>query len=87
MELFTQTQMVRQWKEAFTIEGGSTSAGGLGKVCLVLWLALVTLSLLSAIIFSCAEGVSNKDDDKSPEVDATLYGGGCAAGCGAACGG
>jgi len=46
---------------------------------------LLTLCLLSAIVFSCADGASK---NKSSEADSAIYGGGCAAGCGAAaCGG
>ncbi|KAG5222236.1 hypothetical protein IMY05_C3142000100 [Salix suchowensis] len=61
--------MARPLKEVITVDGG----GGVDGSCLVLlWAVLLTLCLLSAIIFSS---------------DSTLYGGGCAAACGAACGG
>ncbi|PNT09599.1 hypothetical protein POPTR_012G054000v4 [Populus trichocarpa] len=74
--------MVRPLKEVLAVVG---SGGGVHGSCLVLlWAVLLTLCLLSAIVFSCAEGVSK---DKTSEADSTLYGGGCAAGCGAACGG
>ncbi|KAK8655945.1 hypothetical protein V6N13_108508 [Hibiscus sabdariffa] len=60
-----------------------------GGVFLVLWAALVTLSSISAMIFSCADGVSK---EKTASGDSEFYGGGCTAGCGgagcgAACGG
>ncbi|KAK8627855.1 hypothetical protein V6N13_135453 [Hibiscus sabdariffa] len=60
-----------------------------GCVFLVLWAALVTLSSISAMIFSCADGVSK---EKTTSGDSEFYGGGCTAGCGgagcgAACGG
>ncbi|XVF53868.1 hypothetical protein PTKIN_Ptkin05aG0134000 [Pterospermum kingtungense] len=56
---------------------------------LVFWAAMLTVSLISAIIFSCADGVSR---DKTTSGDTNFYGGGGAAGCGgagcgAACGG
>ncbi|CAK7349685.1 unnamed protein product [Dovyalis caffra] len=77
-----ERSMVRLLKEVLIVDG----SGGIDGSCLVvlLWAVLLTLSLLSALIFSCADGVSK---DKSSEVDSTVYGGGCAAGCGAACGG
>ncbi|KAJ9187263.1 hypothetical protein P3X46_002740 [Hevea brasiliensis] len=75
--------MVRLLKEATTLGGGSDGISS-GCVVLVLWLGLLTLSILSAMIFSCAEGVPK--ENKSAEVDATLYGGGCGGGCGAGCG-
>lgn len=66
--------------EAINLDGG---AGDIGHACLVFWLALVTLSLISVIIFSCADGVSK---DKTSTADTEYDGGGCTAGCGAACG-
>ncbi|KAJ6387273.1 hypothetical protein OIU78_017063 [Salix suchowensis] len=73
--------MARPLKEVITVDGG----GGVDGSCLVLlWAVLLTLCLLSAIIFSCADGLSK---GKTSEADSTLYGGGCAAACGAACGG
>ncbi|KAJ6888340.1 hypothetical protein NC652_029404 [Populus alba x Populus x berolinensis] len=77
-----ERSMVRPLKEVLAVDG---SGGGVDGSCLVLlWAVLLTLCLLSAIVFSCAEGVSK---DKTSEADSTLYGGGCGAGCGAACGG
>ncbi|KAG6752907.1 hypothetical protein POTOM_042948 [Populus tomentosa] len=74
--------MVRPLKEVLAVD---RSGGGVDGSCLVLlWAVLLTLCLLSAIVVSCAEGVSK---DKTSENDSTLYGGGCGAGCGAACGG
>ncbi|KAK8636670.1 hypothetical protein V6N13_124411 [Hibiscus sabdariffa] len=59
------------------VDGGATSA------FLVLWAALVALSLITAIVFSCAGGASK---DKASTTHDT-YGSACAAGCGAGCGG
>ena len=58
--------------------------GDISHVWLIFWVALVTISLISVIIFSCADGVSK---DKTSTGDTNLYGGGCAAGCGTVCGG
>lgn len=49
----------------------------------LIWLALLSVCIISAIIFSCADGVSK---EKTSTADTELYGGGCAAGCGAGCG-
>ncbi|XVF50544.1 hypothetical protein PTKIN_Ptkin04bG0109700 [Pterospermum kingtungense] len=79
--------MVREVKVISDEDGGGY--GGIGVTFLVFLAALLTLSLISAIIFSCADGVSK---DKTTSGDTNYYGGGCAAdcgaaGCGAACGG
>ncbi|GMP33005.1 hypothetical protein CsSME_00006515 [Camellia sinensis var. sinensis] len=71
--------MVREWKEVIAGDGG----GG-GGACLVFWVVLVTFSLISVLIFSCADGASR---DKTSAADSSVYGGGCEAGCGAGCGG
>ncbi|KAK3225271.1 hypothetical protein Dsin_005133 [Dipteronia sinensis] len=74
--------MVRELKEVLM---SSVNGDGFGGVCVVLWIALLTLSLISTIIFSCAGGASK---DKTSSADSnTYYGGGCGAGCGAGCGG
>ncbi|KAK8487372.1 hypothetical protein V6N11_021444 [Hibiscus sabdariffa] len=78
-----ENNMVRELKVVTDMDSGS--------VLLVLWAARVTLSLILAMIFSCADGVSKEKTTSS--VDASVYGGaGCTAscggaGCGAACGG
>ncbi|KAJ9676936.1 hypothetical protein PVL29_022100 [Vitis rotundifolia] len=74
--------MVRPWKGVVT-GGGGGGSDGLGGACLVFWLALVALSLISAVIFSCADGASK---DKASASDTGVYGAGCTAECGAACG-
>ncbi|XWS60918.1 hypothetical protein CRYUN_Cryun07bG0079800 [Craigia yunnanensis] len=79
--------MVREL-QVFTDQDGG-GYGGIGVAFLVFWAALLTLSLISAIILSCADGVPK---DKTTSGDTNFYGGGCAAGCGgagcgAACGG
>ncbi|OAY31368.1 hypothetical protein MANES_14G106800v8 [Manihot esculenta] len=68
------------WKEA--IRGGGRSGGG--EALLLCWAALITLSILTAIVFSCAGGASK---DKASATHTDTYGATCAAGCGAACGG
>ncbi|EXC25174.1 hypothetical protein L484_013262 [Morus notabilis] len=78
--------MVRLSREAADLDGiiGGGGGGGFGFLVFVLGL-LVTLCIVSTVIFSCADGVSK---EKSSSADTELYGGGgCAAGCGAACGG
>ena len=69
--------MVRELKVIIDQDGSV-----IGGVFLVFWAALLIVSLISAIIFSCADGVSK---DKTTSGDTDFYGGGCAAGCGAAC--
>ncbi|CAL9031622.1 unnamed protein product [Prunus brigantina] len=71
--------MVRVWREIGSVDGGVATANWL-----VFWAALVSLCLVSAIVFSCADGVSSKE--KNTAGDTELYGGGCAVECGAACG-
>lgn len=78
--------MARLWREVAGLDGGSGGggSGGGGGDLLVFWLGmLVTLCILSTIIFSCADGVSK---EKSSPADTEHYGGGCAAGCAAGCG-
>lgn len=73
--------MVRQLiTEAINLDG---AVGDIGHACLLFWLALVSISLISVIIFSCADGVSK---EKTSTNDTEYYGGGCSAGCGTACG-
>lgn len=79
--------MVRELKAIIDEDAAGSSIGG---VFLIFWAALLTVSLISAIIFSCADGVSK--EKASTSGDTNTYGGGCAAGCGgagcgAACGG
>ncbi|KAK7291402.1 hypothetical protein RIF29_06514 [Crotalaria pallida] len=58
--------------------------GFFGNAYAILWLVLVSFCIISAIIFSCADGVNKeKDSDADPEP---YYGAACAAGCGAGCG-
>jgi len=53
-------------------------------VGLVFFAVLVAFTLISVLIFSCAEGASR---DKTSAAEPGIYGGGCTAGCGAGCGG
>lgn len=55
-----------------------------GAVVFLLWAVLVTLSIISAVVFSCAGGAS-KDKASTTNADAA-YASNCAAECGAACG-
>ncbi|KAL6956630.1 hypothetical protein U1Q18_049793 [Sarracenia purpurea var. burkii] len=81
-----EVEMVREWKEVITRDtGGAGRGGGGGDSCEALWLVLVvTLAIISLLIFSCADGAPRGKDSAG---DSGVYGGGCAAGCGAACGG
>lgn len=74
--------MVRELKVISAQYGGGN--GGIGVIFLVFWAALLTLSLILAIILSCADGVSK--DKTTTSGDTSFCGGECAAGCGAACG-
>ncbi|PSR84707.1 Membrane protein insertion efficiency factor like [Actinidia chinensis var. chinensis] len=76
--------MAREWKEVITGNGGG-DGGGRSDVCLVVWVVLFTFTMISILIFSCADGASR--DKASAEDSSHVYGSGCAAGCGAACGG
>ncbi|KAM6569206.1 hypothetical protein CsatB_017191 [Cannabis sativa] len=73
--------MVRLWREVANVDGGVGTGSGAFLIFLLGF--LVTLCILSTIIFSCADGVSK---EKTSQGDTELYGGGCAAGCGAGCG-
>jgi hypothetical protein len=68
--------MVREWKEV--VGGGNGES--LSSVVFIFWSALVMLSLVTAIIFACADGAS-KD-----KTSASHTGAPCAA-CGGGCGG
>lgn len=47
------------------------------------WLVLVSICMMSVIIWKCADGAGRDKQDESADV----YGSSCAAACGAACGG
>ncbi|KAM1608446.1 hypothetical protein EV1_020407 [Malus domestica] len=49
--------MVRDWKELGSGGGGTGLSGGSASVFVMLWAALATFVVISAIIFSCADGV------------------------------
>lgn len=73
--------MVREyWREVVSGNGESLSS----EVIFIIWGALVMLSLITAVIFSCADGASK---DKASATHNDGYGAACAAGCGGACGG
>lgn len=74
-----ERKMVREWKGEIDWDGVG------GSIIIAMWGILVIFCLISAIIFSCADGASR---DKAAAADSTAtYAGGCAADCGAACGG
>lgn len=54
-----------------------------GPAVLILWAAVVSISVITTVIFSCTGG-GPKDKDTS---HSETYGAACAAGCGAGCGG
>lgn len=56
----------------------------LSSAVLMFWAVLAALSLVTAIIFSCAGGASK---EKASATHADTYGSTCGAGCGAGCGG
>ncbi|XP_041013510.1 uncharacterized protein LOC121256704 [Juglans microcarpa x Juglans regia] len=78
--------MVREWKEAARGDGGSNaeSLSSSSSAVLIFWGALVMLSLITAIIFACADGASKEKDSAA---HTNTYGTACAAGCGGGCGG
>lgn len=77
--------MVRQLlREVNTVNGDEGGIAGGACVLFILAAALITLSLLAAVIFGCAEGASK--DKTSSADDSNFYGAGCTAGCGAGCG-
>ncbi|KAK3031577.1 hypothetical protein RJ639_036376 [Escallonia herrerae] len=67
--------MGREWREAARRDG---SNDGLGAAVMIFWAALVALSLISAVVLSCADGASK---DKASATNTDAYGGGCTAGC------
>ncbi|EXC25638.1 hypothetical protein L484_009943 [Morus notabilis] len=79
--------MVREyyWRGSSGVGERGSVTESLSGVVLVLLAALVSLALILAVVFSCADGASK---DKASATQTDTYGGtACAAGCGAACGG
>ena len=75
--------MVRELKEV--IQRNAIGNGeSLSSAIFIIWGALVMISLITAVIFACADGASK---DKASATNNDAYGAACAAGCGAACGG
>ncbi|PRQ40287.1 hypothetical protein RchiOBHm_Chr4g0434421 [Rosa chinensis] len=63
----------------------SGSGESLSSAVYLFWAALVTLVLVSTIIFSCSDGMPK--DEKTSTTHTDTYGTACAAGgCGGACG-
>ncbi|KAJ4826987.1 hypothetical protein Tsubulata_050347 [Turnera subulata] len=80
--------MARGWRLEATrwISEGGSGSRGLNSTLPIFFLAtVITLSIIAAIIFSCADGASK--DKTSAGDDHPTYGSTCGAGCGAACGG
>lgn len=71
--------MVREWKEM-----GEREDEGLSNVIFLFWAVLVSFSIVTGVLFSCAGGGTSKDK-ASAHNDA--YGASTCAGCGAGCGG
>ncbi|KAI4347213.1 hypothetical protein L6164_008045 [Bauhinia variegata] len=72
--------MVREWREMANLD---LDVGFFGNAYIIFWAVLVTFSVVTAIIFSCADGASK---EKSSAAEPGPYGAGCGAECGAACG-
>ncbi|KAH6763052.1 hypothetical protein C2S52_020485 [Perilla frutescens var. hirtella] len=77
--------MVRQWRGGDNWDA-SGAAAAYGGAVLALWAVLLSLFLITAVVFSCAGGSSQ--DKTSATSHADTYGGaGCGGACGAGCGG
>ncbi|KAK7815088.1 hypothetical protein CFP56_002030 [Quercus suber] len=77
--------MVREyWREVVPRDASGNGESLSSEVVFIIWGALVMLSLITAAIFSCADGASK---DKASATHNDAYGSACAAGCGGACGG
>ena len=77
--------MVREyWREVVPRDASGNGESLSSEVVFIIWGALVMLSLITAVIFSCADGASK---DKASATHNDGYGAACAAGCGGACGG
>ena len=77
--------MVREyWREVVPRDASGNGESLSSEVIFIIWGALVMLSLITAVIFSCADGASK---DKASATHNDGYGAACAAGCGGACGG
>ncbi|CAI9113515.1 OLC1v1014127C1 [Oldenlandia corymbosa var. corymbosa] len=79
-----------QWKEIIMQRGGGgEEAVSVGNGYLIFWLILVTFSVLSAMIFSCADGAAAVPRSKNDVTESSVYvgtGSACATACGAGCG-
>ncbi|GMN38637.1 hypothetical protein TIFTF001_007869 [Ficus carica] len=80
--------MVREWRGLAGVLGGERGASEsfLSGVVFVVMAALLSLAVITAVVFSCADGASK---DKASAAHTDTYGGtACAAGCGGGgCGG
>ncbi|RYR57213.1 hypothetical protein HN51_008795 [Arachis hypogaea] len=77
--------MVRNpWREVNNLEYATTQIGFFGNAYSILWVILFAFCIISAMIFSCADGVSK--DRTAAASDPEPYGAGCGAECGAGCG-
>lgn len=74
--------MVREWKSVAEDGGGGNIYGGFADHAIIIfWAALLTFSIITTLIFSCADGAS-KDKLSHPDNHASACGGGCGGGCG-----
>ncbi|KAJ0545431.1 hypothetical protein HanIR_Chr08g0349791 [Helianthus annuus] len=74
--------MGRQWKPVVgrMVGDGSIHGGFEDHAILVFWCVIVTFSIFTTLIFSCADGASKRDSH--PPNNAAACGGGCGGGCG-----
>ncbi|KAI3779001.1 hypothetical protein L2E82_08416 [Cichorium intybus] len=73
--------MAREWKLLAEEGGGGNIYGGFqNHAIIVFWVALLTFSIITTLIFSCADGASKHN--AHPENHAAACGGGCGGGCG-----
>ncbi|KAL4316826.1 hypothetical protein HN51_070790 [Arachis hypogaea] len=77
--------MVRNlWREVNNLEYATQNGFFGNNAYSILWVMLFALCIISAMIFSCADGVSK--DRTAAAADPEPYGAGCGAECGAGCG-
>lgn len=66
--------MVREWRKVTNVDA---KLGMFGNACVTLWVALVTLCIILAVVFSCEDGVSK--EKTSAAADSKPYGAACGA--------
>lgn len=68
--------MAREWRSDGTWNGYG------GGIVLILWAALLSTSLLLAVLVSCADGATRDKDSTTYTTAAAACGAGCGGGCG-----